>query len=208
MRTLFLQKKLSNLIANNLPLSNNKIMIYRVEELTETVPTTITTRFKEHRAIQYYTSRKALLWCLAQQGIPAQIEHLDIVNHHHLANYPQILVSLAHTDCYGAAVIGQQHEYRSLGIDIELQSRLLKPETQKMFVNRDDDFDQLLPLWCQKEAAFKALSPLVPEMNLTKPLVLKDIWICNERFGLIPDQEIGKVKLLTLESLIVAIANI
>ena len=56
----------------------------------------------------------------------------------------------------------------------------MKESTLKFFVNTDDEYSDSLKLWTQKEAAFKAISPIYQEKELT----LKMITIKGEEFFL------------------------
>ena len=105
----------------------------------QTPPQEVLTRFKnnEHRAREFYNSREALRECL--QEIQPHMswhsyEEMEVEEHHHLKEYPHILVSLSHSKDWAIAVATERLEYRSLGIDIELKDRDINPKTKKFFM--------------------------------------------------------------------------
>ena len=65
-------------------------------------------------------------------------------NNHYLVNFSHLAISISHTKNLGAVVIGPRREYDSIGIDIELKSRIFAPRIKKFFVNDDDFYDDLL----------------------------------------------------------------
>lgn len=166
-------------------------MIYKIVSSSAPIPEPIRNRFKSSgRAREYYNSRLALLDCLKEIHITEKIDELEMVDHHRLKKYPNILVSIAHTKEIGACFISDKDEHKSIGIDIELKSRIIKKDTSKFFLTKHDlNFTDLLDLWLKKEAAFKALSPLTTK----EKFVLTDIWINHNKFGLIDDELSGEI---------------
>ncbi len=171
-------------------------MFFSIKKADCPVPPDIMAKFKHaHRAIQFFSSRWALSECLALMDItpPDSLLDLEVIDHGHLKTRPELIVSLSHTEDYGAAALAYQNQHRAIGIDIENKSRNIKDATKKLFVNDRDDDASLLELWCKKEAAFKAIYPLYQG---DKALVLKDIWIQDNRFGLCQDHQLeGVVKI-------------
>ncbi len=107
-------------------------------------------------------------------------EELDIESFNHLRHEPNTLVSLTHTKDIAAAIIANHQDYKGIGIDIEWKNRKFRPGIEKFFLLESDDKGiGLLPLWCAKEAAYKALSP---HYHGEKVLVIKDITINNSKF--------------------------
>lgn len=133
------------------------------------------------RQKSYYASRQALRNALNELGISVKTwSELEIENFHHLRMKPEILVTLSHTQNFAVAWVATQVQYKSVGVDLELCQRKMKSNTLKFFVNSDDEYSDPLKLWVQKEAAFKALSPLNPIQDLT----LKMITIKDQHFSL------------------------
>lgn len=129
----------------------------------------------------YYASRQALKNALEELGISVKsFAELEIENHHHLKKFPKFLVSLSHSRNFAVAFIASQNCYQSIGVDIELRQRKMQPNVLKFFINSDDEYLDPLELWVQKEAAFKAISPMIATPNLT----LKMITIKKQSFSL------------------------
>ncbi|RLA65393.1 MAG: hypothetical protein DRQ88_03415 [Epsilonproteobacteria bacterium] len=134
------------------------------------------------------SSREALAGCLKKMGINSKSsEDLTIIGHTHLAKHPQITASISHTRKVGAALTSNRDQYPSVGIDIEFVDRKIAHGAEKYFINEDDGVEvwqNILLTWTLKEAAFKALSPYIDKFDWPKVLVLKDIWIKKNQFGL------------------------
>ncbi|OFZ20918.1 MAG: hypothetical protein A2202_01800 [Bdellovibrionales bacterium RIFOXYA1_FULL_36_14] len=169
-------------------------MIYKIFSGNPLIPADILNLFaSKERAQSYYYSRMALIDCLQTLNQVIAFKDLKIIDHHHLEKLPHFLVSLSHTHNVGASVVASINECRSIGIDIEFSNRIIDPKTSKFFkTSYDHDHNDLLSLWVKKEASFKALSPL----NVKETLVLTDIWVKKDEFGLIKDhQSLGKILL-------------
>ncbi|MCB9061850.1 MAG: hypothetical protein H6622_10035 [Halobacteriovoraceae bacterium] len=145
-----------------------------------------------NRSLQFYASRKALLFSI-EDHLNKKIEHhfdkLEIINHHYLKQYPNIVVSLSHTQNIGAALCASRNEYQSVGIDIELKTRKVKEGALKFYSHKKDDLSlNHLQLWVAKEACFKAISPHFDSFE--GEITLSKIWVNNFQFGLV-DQVLG-----------------
>lgn len=90
--------------------------------------------------------------------------------------------SIAHTDSIAVAAVGKSSEYLSVGVDIELISRKVNVERiQRMFSDEEQEWVnksnnpglQTLILLSAREAAFKALSPLIPELTGIRSIQLR-----------------------------------
>ena len=91
----------------------------------------------------------------------------------------RLLLSISHTKNYGVILLAKKEDYLSVGIDLEFSNRSINPNTKKFFLNPNEDSQNLLDIWTQKEAAFKASSPLSSGCKL-----LTDILINNQTFTL------------------------
>ncbi|MEI8346226.1 MAG: hypothetical protein WCG27_02080 [Pseudomonadota bacterium] len=156
------------------------MMIYRLKKfpIPQQSPIKKDTRF--------YVSRQALKECLMEMALEDHFltwADLEITGHHHLKKRADLLVSLSHTGPYGAAVVAVEKPILSVGIDVELLKRSCPTTTAKFFVNEMDNAinSDLLSLWSAKEAAYKAIDPL-----LLGEMTLKKIWIRGNQFGLFP----------------------
>ncbi|MBF0312261.1 MAG: 4'-phosphopantetheinyl transferase superfamily protein [Oligoflexia bacterium] len=146
-------------------------------------------RFAPQRVREKWGSRLALLLGLRTLlGIEGDWKQLEIVSHHYLKNFPDYIVSITHNHDLAVAVISKRSQFFSIGIDIEAINRPIKKESARFFVNSLDDVDSqsLLKLWCAKEAAFKAIYPLVSLMGWKRPLALSDVWVRGHHFGIFP----------------------
>ncbi|MCY4524655.1 MAG: 4'-phosphopantetheinyl transferase superfamily protein [Halobacteriovoraceae bacterium] len=138
----------------------------------------------------FHLTRTALKNCLRQfapQRRWDNMEQLKIINHHFLQQDGELRVSLSHTKEVGAALLCHCNEAESVGIDIEYSHRPISYRAVNYFKNPKDKWnyqskENILWAWSIKEAAFKALSPLL-EKNMKKPLLLKHIWIEEPYFG-------------------------
>jgi len=121
-------------------------------------------------------------------------ERVQLTKHYHLANFPEILVSISHSRRYGAALVGSLEvnpQLQGIGIDLEYAARPLPATVIKRIQHPQDNLakipdrdDQGHPLptalafWCLKEACFKAVAASHPEIKL-----LSAIWINYPYFG-------------------------
>ena len=118
---------------------------------------------------EYYSSRLALRRCLLAEKISLRPKALEIVNYHHLSSHPHCVVSLSHTRlknslCVAVAALGKDSDYCSLGVDIEWGKRSLPLGPLRRILHPEDTpYLGSLELWVMKEAAYKALWPLVEE---------------------------------------------
>ena len=148
-------------------LDNKKVLIEFSTHLE--IPDSFLSGSKKHsRAARYALSK------LTKNTGP---EDLDIHNHQYLKSDKFTLVSLSHTKDLACAATATRDEIQSIGIDIELTHRAVKPGIEKFYRNSSDQIRDNLLLWSLKEAAFKAISPLYKG---EKVLVLKDIVIRDE----------------------------
>ena len=105
----------------------------------------------------FILSRMALLRALSDMGQAASPQDLVLENYSKLKAFPHLTVSLSHTKDKGAALIADQHTYRSVGIDIEQEARLVKDLVAQRIAHPKDLKLRNIEIWCLKEAVFKAL---------------------------------------------------
>ena len=138
-----------------------------------------------HRFSQYYSSRLALKRCLKAAQIPLALDRVNwpqqqlAAIHYCPPTAPPgpLLTSLSHTRAkglnnergrteiahLGAAALTPSKQWRSLGVDLEpCQREIAKDIAGKIGHPRDADYPPLT-LWGLKEAAYKALWPLVTD---------------------------------------------
>lgn len=169
--------------------------------LGETIPNElISNNLNSKVAINYFISRVALKHVLIQLDksfYNCQEYQLQIINHHHLINHPEILVSISHTKSFGSAIISNCPNTESIGIDIEHIERSIDPNSHKFFLNSNDSqilYNNLLKSWTIKEAIFKAVSPKISNFQhlipKDKKFVLTDIWASKNKFGIIGSSKV------------------
>ena len=127
----------------------------------------------EKRARLHYTARLALIKSIQDKNFE-DYKDLDIENHQFMKNDQQIKVSLSHADHKAMATTTTDSLILSIGVDLEREDREIKKGIKKFYIIDNDELDSPLELWCVKEAAFKAISPLYKG---DKKLVLKDITV-------------------------------
>ncbi len=152
-------------------MSNNKILTSTYLYLG---PKSLPEDFLSDEKEGYRLSR----YCLRQL---TQRENFNITNHLHLENEPQMLVSLSHTRGLAASALCVNEQINSIGVDIEWCGRKIREGSFKYFVSQDIEleFHSPLEIWCIKEAAFKAYSPIYEknQSHNKKVLVLTDFRI-------------------------------
>jgi 4'-phosphopantetheinyl transferase EntD len=112
-----------------------------------------------------------------------------------------LILSLSHTKDAGAALVASKLVYRSLGIDLELQTRIVKDSIAQRIANENDLPLEKINLWCVKEAAFKAL------MNtgaFSKNIEFSDIEIKDKTFSHSPSGLSGEWDLQILTPFVLA----
>lgn len=105
----------------------------------------------------FLLSREALFNALKEAHINANISDLTLEGYSTLPRFPQFTISLSHTKECGAALIADRQTFRSVGIDIEQEERVVKDSIAERVSNPHDTSLRNIELWCLKEAAFKAL---------------------------------------------------
>jgi hypothetical protein len=109
---------------------------------------------------------------------PSTAQELKEESYHVLSKTKQTC-SRSHTDKWACAVLSTQKDgYKSIGVDIELWKREIKPEIRKFYENTQDQTQSLQPIeiWCLKEAIFKSVSSYLNFHKLQhSTLVLTDI---------------------------------
>lgn len=179
---------------------------YFTTKIVEWEETNAPENARKHQSVM---ARRALEFCLKYLEFETNFASnlLEIENHHHLKYCEKYLVSLSHTHKIAVASLALQTHYASIGVDIEYCSRKINGNTQKYFLNPKDREDNLLKLWCQKEAIYKALDPVKnfrAEFLDIKSILFTDIWIKDNKFGLdslsTPSMSLGEVNLHTLNS--------
>ena len=130
------------------------------------------------RAREYCASRMALQQLCPQSPPDNSFAELEIIEHSHLKKNSKLKISLSHTR--GLAAAAATTQYRTIGVDIELNQRIVKSEVTKFFQQKQDIALSKLELWCIKEAAFKAFEPLQTYKTHKETLVLNDFIVTEK----------------------------
>ncbi|MBF0298431.1 MAG: hypothetical protein HQK51_06905 [Oligoflexia bacterium] len=162
----------------------------------------------KNRIKEYWFSRMALLKLLKRlfknksdksnvisSHLPLNFCDLNIENNRNLLKFKNLLTSITHT--YGMVVSGLADENEdnilAFGLDIEKIDRRFSENTKRMFKNNFDEKKiDLIKLWICKEAAFKALDPIIKSILCESKATfsssfnsfnLKNIWIKTNSFS-------------------------
>ena len=111
-------------------------------------------------------------------------------NHMGPIEYPEFVMSLSHSKNIGIICLAKKEDFRSIGIDLEFEGREITPKSAKFFMQSGEDDSNLLEAWINKEAAFKAISPLYDDCKL-----LKQIRYQNQQFYFLTSGPIGEQKI-------------
>ena len=171
---------------------------YKIQSIKDSLLLPELTKYdSEQRNLQYHLSRLALSNCLGQAEVSKNtpLADLTIHNYLYLEKFPDISVSISHTTDYGAAICAKSDKFISVGIDIEKASRSFNKKVLKFYEHKLDSQYCELELWTKKEAAFKAIFPLLNKVsNKNITFVTKHIWVDNDKFGIFENkEELGRV---------------
>lgn len=125
------------------------------------------------RILEVFYSRLCLKKALLEIGLKLSWDEFQFNENYRLKKYPHLPISISHTKKKSIAVLGVHKSISSVGVDIEEESRIVKPKVLER-VKNDSDILCLSPLdiWLLKESAYKCLYPFQKE-NL-KDLFIKD----------------------------------
>lgn len=149
----------------------------------------------------YFLAREAMRSLFRNEGIDVPINELRLVQHKELIAHPDYTISLSHTPTWGAAILGNKKTYRSIGVDIESQTRIVKEMIKERIAHPEDIKLTNLELWCLKEASFKAI------MNtglFDRPFEFSDIQISSNTWSYSPANLAGEWALETKHEHLVA----
>ena len=118
-----------------------------------------------------------------------------------MANVEQFTLSLSHTSECGAAMIADRKFFRSVGIDIEREDRVVKDFIRERITHKDDTNFRNIEIWCLKEAVFKAL---MNTEKFEKPLEFSSICIGKDSWSHSPSGLEGKWEVETIKPVVVA----
>lgn len=157
------------------------------------------------RKIGYVSAREALRLALSDYKILTSPSEIELVRFDSLKRWPQLTLSLSHSKKAGAAVVGLKSEYRSLGIDIELEARVVKKDILERISNAQDKNFRPIELWCLKEAVFKCC---MNTRQFVLPIEFSDIVIDNKSWEYAPTGLAGAWEKYEAEGHILVIASL
>lgn len=149
----------------------------------------------------FLLSRAALKNALAELRINTQPLDLRLTSFHQLEKFPELVISLSHTKELGAALVGERKNFRSIGLDIERDERVVKDMIRERIAHPEDQNLRNIELWCLKEAAFKAI------MNtrlFEKPIEFSSIKIGEKIWSHSPSKLEGEWELEVVNSIVIA----
>lgn len=149
-------------------------------------------------------SRTALCKALKIKELPEIIEHQKLKGNN-------LRFSFSHTKKIGAVLIDRDEKYKGIGLDIELNSRIVSKKAIQRFSSpqelSEDHFKSSLYYLSAKEAAYKALWPIVNKQNLGYLFNLKSISLFSSKnFKLHGTNLIGTFKQFEFDDLLISIA--
>jgi 4'-phosphopantetheinyl transferase EntD len=153
------------------------------------------------RKMGFMLSRAALKCALSSLGIYTHPLKLKMTRHHLLAEYGHLTVSLSHTKNLGAALVAERKDFRSLGIDIEQEERVVKDMIRNRIAHPEDENLRNIEIWCLKEAVFKAI------MNtdlFENPIEFSSIKIGKDKWTHSPSKLQGEWELEISNSVVIA----
>ncbi|WPU64002.1 4'-phosphopantetheinyl transferase family protein [Peredibacter starrii] len=155
------------------------------------------------RKMGFLLSRVALKNALKDFGYEVSIGDLKLTDYHLIPKCPQLTISLSHTKTCGAAIVAERKEFRSVGIDIEEEKRVVKDSIIERIAHPNDHNLRNIELWCVKEAVFKVLmnTGLFP-----KPIEFGSIEIGPNNWVHSPSNLSGEWKMVETTPYVVAIA--
>jgi phosphopantetheinyl transferase (holo-ACP synthase) len=105
----------------------------------------------------FLLARQALKSCFRKRGIDINILDLKLQKYSQVSGFPEFTISLSHTKDAGAAIVEDAKIFRSVGIDIEQETRPVKDSVLGRISHPEDERLRNIELWCLKEAVFKTL---------------------------------------------------
>lgn len=149
----------------------------------------------------FLLSRQALIYALKEQGLEISAGALQLVTHSEIRDLDQFTISLSHTKIAGAALVADRTNFRSVGIDIEQEERIVKDSIRDRIAHPADKNLRNIELWCLKEAAFKAL---MNTGSFDRPLEFSSICIGEKKWTHSPSGLEGEWELDLVKPFVIA----
>lgn len=170
-------------------------------EWEKLVQLTLGEKIHPGRKQAFLLSRMALQKCLSENGFYLTPLQLELASFSEIKTFPKFTVSLSHTDSIGAALVCNKTDFKSVGIDIEKEHRVVKPEIVEQMSHPDDVRLRNIELWSLKESTYKAL------MNsglLSKSVDFRTIEIKDQKWFHSPSQLQGEWEQSIVNSIVVS----
>lgn len=174
---------------------------HKTSEWNDLVLEVLGTKVHPNRVQGFLLSRQALLEAMAEFGKNLRIKDLDLEEFHQLKKEKDYTLSLSHSKDVGAALVVKKTDFRSVGIDIEDENRIVKDTILERVSHPEDLNLRKIELWCLKEAAFKAL---MNSQNFDKPVEFSSIIISRHTWSHPPSALEGEWEIQIQEGLVVA----
>ncbi len=87
----------------------------------------------------FLLSRQALKECLMEFGEYPKISDLELLHHSLLPALPHFTLSLSHSKECGVALVARRDIYRSVGVDIEEKTRIVKDMVRERILHPKDE---------------------------------------------------------------------
>lgn len=130
-----------------------------------------------NRVKGFCLAREALRECFSHLDIHLSVKDLVLEKFSTLKGNDSLTISLAHTSEWGAAAIAEKTFARSVGIDMEPLSRIVKPMILQRIAHPEDLDLSPLSTWTLKEAIFKSV---MNTNEFDKPIEFSSLKIGNE----------------------------
>lgn len=149
----------------------------------------------------FLLSRDALKNALSSLRISTSPLDLVLTPFHQLEKFPDLCISLSHTKELGAALVGDRKNFRSVGVDVEHEERLVKEMIRQRIAHPEDENLRNIELWCLKEAAFKAI---MNTENFEHPVEFSSIKIGDRKWSHSPSGLEGEWELEIVNRVVIA----
>lgn len=149
----------------------------------------------------FLLSRDALKNALKEYGLDITPGALKLKDYSGIEAFPQFTISLSHTKDCGAALVADRKTFRSVGVDIEHEARVVKDSIRERIAHEQDENLRNIEIWCLKEAAFKAL---MNTQQFEKPLEFSSIRLGKNKWFHSPSGLSGEWELEVIRPYVVA----
>lgn len=164
------------------------------------------THLLESKKMGFYLSRQALFDASRTYYPEIKINELELENFSGFKRFPDLTLSISHTEEAGAAVVSSKNEHKSLGIDIENASRVPTESVLARIRNLKDINLAPIEIWVIKEAIYKCS---INSGSVKGHLGFSQIEVSSPTHWNIPTQNLnGQIEIKNIDEFIVGLASI